>query len=837
MPKKKKAVDTKATRVRGPGNALLTNSLTNLLVTWIVAGALLAYLLLVQLPAESSAQIYRITTSYALQQSNLLVSATNLYRQQVRSLAQNPATIEQLNSLEQQALLDASAQAGKQFPNALSLQFIRLGPLGIVGLTKENISLRNNIEVDMIRLLSQNEEASVEAYQHNGEWLVSIAEPVVDPATSKVIGAVFLSIRNDFIIATLNLLDTSLGETKLLLTKGKQRMMAHAGSAGNEDYKELIDTDIPGWQISFTPSPATITANTLSPLVPCAAIGILALLISLLIIYGYQKVNSQFNTNFELLKNFIASLQSKPGSTAPGFTLTRFPEIARLCAELASSFKASAQTKAPRSSGGDVLELDTSTDFSDVLTLDDDLDVSSIEQPELNEAIFRAYDIRGIAGQDLTEATVYHIGLAIASEALAQDQTSIAVGYDGRHSSPELKNSLVRGLCEAGVDVIDIGLVPTPLLYFATNELETQSGVMITGSHNPPEYNGFKVIINGNALAMDEIQQLKQRILSQNYASGHGQIRQEDLSEHYIETIISDVAIAQPLKVVLDCGNGAASELAPRLVSELGCEVIPLYCEIDGDFPNHHPDPSIMDNLQDLIARVESEGADLGIAFDGDGDRLGVVSAHGNVILPDRLLMLFAQDVVSRNPGADVIFDIKSTRHLNSLISSYGGRPIMWKSGHSYIKQKMRETGALLGGELSGHIFFKERWYGFDDGIYSAARLIEILSTTDADLDNQLSAFPQSLSTPEITINVAEDRKFKLIEELIAAADLADAKISDLDGLRADFPDGWGLIRASNTTPKLTLRFEADDEEALARIQGLFRDMLLKQDSSLDIPF
>jgi len=335
----------------------------------------------------------------------------------------------------------------------------------------------------------------------------------------------------------------------------------------------------------------------------------------------------------------------------------------------------------------------------------------------------------------------------------------------------------------------------------------------------------------------DSIQQLKQRIQTQNFTHGQGSVSEQDVSAQYIATIVGDVAVAQPLKIVLDCGNGAGSILAPRVLTELGCEVIPLFCEIDGNFPNHHPDPSVAANLDDLIDAVRREDADIGIALDGDADRIGVVSKKGNIILPDRLLMLFAQDVVSRNPGADVIFDVKCTRHLNSLISSYGGRPILWKSGHSNIKAKMQETGALLGGELSGHIFFKERWFGFDDGIYSAARLIEILSTTDPDLENLLAQFPSSIATPEIHVAVAEDRKFAVMENLARSLHFEEAKITQLDGIRADFPDGWGLVRASNTTPVLTLRFEAETPQAMQRIQQQFKQQMSAAESSLRFPF
>jgi phosphomannomutase/phosphoglucomutase len=351
---------------------------------------------------------------------------------------------------------------------------------------------------------------------------------------------------------------------------------------------------------------------------------------------------------------------------------------------------------------------------------------------------------------------------------------------------------------------------------------------MVTGSHNPPDYNGLKIMLGGETLSGGGIQKLLQRIRTGDITEGQGSVSREDVRRDYLDRILGDIAVAAPLRVVMDAGNGIAGELGPMLVEELGCEVIPLHCEVDGNFPNHHPDPGKPENLEDLIARVQEEKADIGLAFDGDGDRLGVVTNTGKIIWPDRLLMLFARDVVSRNPGADVLYDVKCSRRLASVITEAGGRPIMWKSGHSLMKAKMKETGALLAGELSGHVFFGERWYGFDDGLYSAARLLEILGIEDRDSDEVFRDFPEDISTPELNIQVTEDSKFPLMEKLAAEASFGDGSVSTIDGVRVDFPDGWGLCRASNTTPVLVLRFEAETEEALERIKELFREQLQK---------
>ena len=414
---------------------------------------------------------------------------------------------------------------------------------------------------------------------------------------------------------------------------------------------------------------------------------------------------------------------------------------------------------------------------------------------------------------------------------------TVAVARDGRLSGPQLAEQLIQGLLDCGCQVTDVGMVPTPVLYYAANVLAGKSGVMLTGSHNPPNYNGFKIVIAGDTLANEQIQALKARIDNNDLASGVGTVEQVDVLERYFKQIRDDIAMAKPMRVVVDCGNGVAGVIAPQLIEALGCSVIPLYCEVDGNFPNHHPDPGKPENLADLIAKVKSEKADIGLAFDGDGDRVGVVTNTGTVVYPDRLLMLFAKDVVSRNPGADIIFDVKCTRRLTPLISGYGGRPVMWKTGHSLIKKKMKETGALLAGEMSGHIFFKERWFGFDDGIYAAARLLEILSQDRRDAEHVFSAFPNDIATPEINIQVTEQSKFSIIERLQRDGVWGEGNITNLDGVRVDYPKGWGLVRASNTTPVLVLRFEAETEEELERIKEVFRAQLYSTVPDLDLPF
>ena len=453
------------------------------------------------------------------------------------------------------------------------------------------------------------------------------------------------------------------------------------------------------------------------------------------------------------------------------------------------------------------------------------------------QSIFKAYDIRGIVGKTLTDDIVAAIGRAIGSAAAARGQQAVAVARDGRLSGPSFVAALAEGLRAAGREVIDLGMVPTPLLYFGAQVLPTRSGVMVTGSHNPPDYNGFKIVLDGETLSGAAIQDLRRRILEADFSSGAGGCSTVDILPRYLERVCGDVHLVRPLKVVVDCGNGVAGVAAPQLMRALGCEVSELFCEVDGHFPNHHPDPSQVENLGDLIEAVRAQGADLGLAFDGDGDRLGVVDAAGNIIWPDRQMMLYAADILARHPGAEIIYDVKCSRHLGRVIAEQGGRPLMWKTGHSLIKAKMKESGALLAGEMSGHIFFKERWYGFDDALYTAARLLEILSKDERPTPAVFAALPDAVCTPELRVEMAEGEHFRFMERFATAARFPDAEISDIDGIRADFPDGWGLIRPSNTTPSLIIRFEADDEAALRRIQQQFRDAIAALEPGLALPF
>ncbi|MDG4812599.1 phosphomannomutase/phosphoglucomutase [Hydrogenovibrio sp. 3SP14C1] len=455
-------------------------------------------------------------------------------------------------------------------------------------------------------------------------------------------------------------------------------------------------------------------------------------------------------------------------------------------------------------------------------------------------SIFRTYDIRGIVDQAFSEETVELIGKSLGSELVRQNEKEIVLGRDGRLSGDRFSKAMTKGLTSVGVNVMDLGQVTTSMVYFAAETLPNVSScVVITGSHNPPNYNGIKMVVNGLTLYGDYIQALLKRIQQRDFVNdvSSGNYSQYDIAPAYQQSIVSNIHLSRPLKVVMDAGNGIAGAYAPEIFRRLGCDVIELFCEVDGHFPNHHPDPAKLKNLEDLSQKVIETQADIGFAFDGDGDRCGVVDDQGVALYPDRQMMLFARDILSRQPGAEILYDIKCTALLPKLIHEAGGKPTMWKTGHSFMKAKMRESGAALGGEVSGHMFFKERWYGFDDGIYTAARMSEIVAGQTLKTSELFAQLPDAYNTPEIDIPFAEGEHYAFMKKIEAVADFPEAEIFDLDGIRADFKDGWGLIRPSNTSPVIVLRFEGETPQALQRIQQQFKTLMLKVDPTLLLPF
>lgn len=699
------------------------------------------------------------------------------------------------------------------------------------------------VTLDLARRAESGREVTPDAFPRNGQWFVQAAARVRNPTSQAVEGTVVVVFRADSLASAMA---TTGGQTSLVQrASGQAQEIVRRGQGQGPQVEQRVS--VPDWALRYRPdaSPAALNPTLLLGLVVVGfvlAAGLVWGLLSsaagavrkdmLVLLQWAQKAFAGERTGApelrwelpmaaaDVLQRLSRAVEKRVESARPAAKAPRSPR-----AEPAGMV-----VDEPLFQDRDMPEIDMLDGDDDVLGFGQgpglDVEETVVPPVDVPAGIFRAYDIRGIVGETLTPEVVAVIGQAIGSEAIDRGQTALCVGFDGRHSSPELADALTRGVISTGCNVIRIGAVPTPVLYFATHHLETGSGVMVTGSHNPSNYNGLKMMLGGETLSGEAIQKLLQRTRTADFHSGQGAVSEQDVRRDYLDRILGDIAVAAPLKVVVDAGNGIAGELGPLLIEELGCEVVPLYCDVDGDFPNHHPDPGKPQNLRDLIARVQSEGADLGIAFDGDGDRIGVVTNEGKIIWPDRLLMLFARDVVSRNPGTDVLYDVKCSRRLAGVISEAGGRPLMWKTGHSLMKAKMKETGALLAGEMSGHIFFGERWYGFDDGLYSAARLLEILGIEDRQSSEVFAEFPEDISTPELNLETTDDEKFRIIERLAERADFGEANISTIDGVRVDYPDGWGLCRASNTTPVLVLRFEAETEQALERIKAIFRGQL-----------
>lgn len=723
---------------------------------------------------------------------------------------------------------------------------------------KETLSFAS---IDLLRRVSNGDKTSIEAFLQENQWHFQVASQIKATTSSEnnIVLAVFdLSALNNILKKNQQAYNSSVA----VKVRGMVKPVVQVGNGLGEHSIELA-TSVPNWSISFSPDKSIFQSGdrTILWLVLLGALIVFILVFMVIFRINVNAIKQDLQRVTQMLSKSMENESQLLNSFNFGEVFSMANAVVAYARELIKKTKR--QDNAPVSEKtGPIESVDDEPLFDDDLFELDALEAEDSENEPLSEldtpsselgaiveekellsvdvaqSIFRAYDIRGVVDETLSPEIVELLGKAIASEALAQGQVTLCIGYDGRLSSTDYAEALVSGVISTGMNAVLIGQVPTPVLYFATHHFETGSGVMITGSHNPANYNGFKMMIGGTTLSGEAIQKLYNRIVMQDFTVGQGERSEQKIDREYLDTILNDIAVAAPLKVVIDAGNGVAGGLAPDLIEELGCEVIPLYCDVDGTFPNHHPDPGKPENLEDLIAAVKEHNADIGLAFDGDGDRIGVVTNTGKIIWPDRLLMLFAKDVVSRNPGADIIYDVKCSRRLNGLISSYGGRPVMWKTGHSLIKAKMKETGALLAGEMSGHVFFKERWFGFDDGLYSAARLLEILGVEDKTSDEVFAEFPEDVSTPEINVVVSDEVKFSIVDKLCERKDqFVGGNVSTIDGLRVDYPNGWGLCRASNTTPALVLRFEADDEASLSEIKAKFVMHLKDIDSGLDCDF
>lgn len=727
--------------------------------------------------------------------------------------------VDALNNDDRAALLEVQKALSERFPKA---DFIRIHKIGTAKVDLDGDPPLRFAEVEAIKTAERSEAVLPEAIKVGAsQWQINFVVPVAKTENSPVLGTIMITLPITELYDSLRQGLENIGKVSLYqIFDNKPRLMASFGE-GSLLKAERIAVPESRWQVEFVASQALYN-NTHIDYTLMAIVGSISVIASfglfafVGLLIGRAKLKRQQTIDETYQKMGTRPVAEDQDDDLLGVALR--DEDRELL-------------------GGDEDELTTeASPNANVKQAAVAADEPPIDERSIPEHIFRSYDIRGIAEKEITKELVHDIGRALGSEALDQGEKALIVARDARIHSPIYMENLIRGVMSTGCNVINIGTVPTPLLYFATEVLEqSASGVVITASHSPAEFNGFKMVINGQPRTEQGIKSVRTRILRNKFRQGIGREESLDIVDRYIETIFSDVALAGEIRIVVDAGNGVTGKIAPRLFEELGCEITPLYCDLDGQFPNHGPDPSVVANLQDLINKVKELDADLGVAFDGDGDRLAVVTPKGEIIWPDRLLMLFAKDILSRNPGADVVFDVKSSRQLVNVISAQGGRPIMWKTGHAPMRAKMVETGALCGGEFSGHIFIKDRWYGFDDGMYAAARLIEIMSLRDESLDEIFAEFPSLCSTPEYRFAVAEDKKFDLIEKVAKQGDFGDAKLITLDGVRAEQPWGWGVLRASNTGAEITMRFEADKPEQIHELKSLFTREIHKIDSAIEI--
>ncbi len=819
----------------------------------------------------------RLTEQFAAQ----VVTLVDIYSSSIDRLARDPAIARMLMAGDEAALRKRGAMLTTLFPAAINVQLL---PPGIDQVNPDATPPLSYAALAQMREAEDREQpplAEVHLFNtHNRH--INIVRRVTDPFGDAVVGLVMLSLSGEVLAGILGSEHPLNGYVELQQTgaKGAPATISRNGDVEFRDGEPVAINPVKGslWQVAYWPTESSAAFLTRISLWVIVAFLVMAAVMAAITLMLFRRLSGALNQDQINLVNLAKDVRD--GQLRPEYPcgLNEMQETMEFITRIIGISKAQDEQKhyerhQPEAAAAvneveveDEVEVEVEEEFEEaaaagtgqhigLLEMSPDYEVlrgdsmiveegplefTSEDETEasIDASIFRAYDIRGVVNQTLTPSAVKQIGRAIGSEAIQRGRNTVVVGRDGRLSGPALSQALIAGLTATGCDVLDIGVVPTPVLYFAANYLDAhQTGVIVTGSHNPPDYNGLKIMIDGETLSGNSIQHLRERIEAGNFISGEGKVDVMDIIPDYIARIGSDVKLERPLRVVIDCGNGVAGAVAPQLLKAIGCEVTELFCEVDGNFPNHHPDPSKPENLEDLIETVKRTQADVGLAFDGDGDRLGVVTTEGNIVWPDRVLMLFAEDVLDRNPGGQIIYDVKCSRFLDGIIRQHGGEPLMWKTGHSFIKAKIKETGALLAGEMSGHIFFKERWYGFDDGLYASARLLEILGKDERPATEVFADLPDSLNTPELNITMQEGEPPGFIERLLASAHFEGAQVTTIDGLRAEFEDGWGLVRASNTTPVLVLRFEADNQAALTRIMEEFRRVLLQVEPGLSLPF
>ncbi len=771
---------------------------------------------------------------------------------QLKELAKDQATISLFESADTAALEAAANQKQSGFPHVLKLRYLLPGSYQLD--TESNPPL-SYASMDLLNKAEKTNQVNSEVLLFGSpKQHIVVIERVVNPAL-ELVGLLHLSLNVDVFSELVE--GIAPANTYIELAQrasGKNIVLAKAGDAGYRQGEAMtVSVDDTRWIIALWTAdellaPASSESSSLLPIIAVVLIGILLIGGGLLLLKkrgggGSSKKGKISTVTYEgavraIVEGAHAGVKKWIPHLPEGDRITSNPKPLSQGME-GDDVTMIAKPKAPAKKAQAPAD-----DITQVVPLSAE-DETPQPKPkpkaiDIDPVIFRTYDIRGVVGETLTVEAVSEIAKALGTMASEKGQQTLVVGRDGRTTGQDLTDALIEGLRSTGRDVIDIGMVPTPVLYFATYHLETGSGVMVTGSHNPSEYNGLKMMLGGNTLSGDDIQEIKKRTETADYASGQGSLRNADINADYIRRISEDipVALGASLKIVVDCGNGVAGVLAPQLLNAIGHDVIEIHCDIDGTFPNHHPDPSQPENMQDLIGKVKAENADVGFAFDGDGDRLGVVDAEGTIIWPDRQMMLLAKDVLSRNAGASIIYDVKCSRYLRTIIETFGGKPLMWKTGHSLIKSKMKEVEAPLAGEMSGHIFFKERWYGFDDALYTAARFIEIFTNAKQKPTEMFAELPDGVSTPELRMPLAEKDHGTFMAALIEKMHgSTDGEVFDIDGVRIEYKDGWGLARPSNTSPNIILRFEGENQAALERIQGIFKEAIHFVNADIKLPF
>jgi phosphomannomutase/phosphoglucomutase len=845
-------------------SASLVKARNRILLGGMVLLALLA-LFIFQMMSIYLIRVMDRETSITTQQVAARVAAmVEYYGASATLLAKDPSISTLLEAGDAAPLRAREESLRYVFPTAINVQLL---PPGLDQVDMESSPPLSYAAIAQMRLAETGtREPPMEVHLFNTpQQHINIVRRIVDPAGSGVVGHIMLSLSNDVLQGILDDLKDLHGYMELQQagSKGLPVLVATHGDRNYRSGEPVKVMPIAGsrWQVAYWPAVSSMDYLGGIGRWVLAALGVAFAFLVMLVIPLFRKVNNALRVDEVSMVTLLKDFRSGHARREYPSGLAELRDTMQFMTQLANKHtsrrvdavdseqedtRAAGQPHEPAEETADIRDYEAgkAADFGSAIRSDNliveeepfDID-TQVETGSIDPSIFRAYDIRGIVDKTLTTHAVELIGCAVGSEALQRGRNAVVVGRDGRLSGPSLSSALIRGVISTGCDVKDVGCVPTPVLYFATHYLDTQTGVIVTGSHNPPDYNGLKIVIDGETLSNESIQSLRERIEAGRFISGQGSVESLNIIPDYMERVRGDVELVRPLRVAIDCGNGVAGNVAPDLFRSIGCEVIELFCEVDGNFPNHHPDPGKEENLRDLIAVVKAKQADVGLAFDGDGDRLGVVASDGRIIWPDRALMLYAMDILDRNPGGQIIYDVKCTRFLTPVIREHGGMPLMWKTGHSLIKAKIRETGALLAGEMSGHIFINERWYGFDDGLYAGVRLLEILARDERSSGEVFAGLPDSVNTPELNVAMQEGEPPVFMSRLLEKAHFEGAEVLTIDGLRADFDDGWGLVRASNTTPVLVLRFEADDAAALARIMDEFRRVMLQVEPGLELPF